>query len=113
MGVHRTKRSPGDVRALGTRLDVLAALAHAAEGSREAAPRPFGGFATDLQVFEAVGIAANAHSQVATRRIDVALPKVGGLENVTVGIDRAGVSKRTRRLLHRREAKPEGRFDIN
>jgi len=70
----------------------LAPLPHAAEGSRETASRSLGRLAADLQILESLRVAANAQREIAVGGIDVALPNIGRLENVTIGVDRAGIS---------------------
>ena len=56
----------------------------------------------DLQVFEAVSIAADTQRSVAVDTLDVALPEIGGLENVPVGIYGSGIAKRMHWILHGR-----------
>ena len=46
----------------------------------------------DEQVLEAVGVDADAQRPILELRIDVALPRVGGLEHVAIGVDRQHVA---------------------
>ena len=52
-----------------------------------AATRHLGLLAIDLQVFETVVILFYAHGAIAILGLQIAFPKVGCLENVSVGVD--------------------------
>ena len=69
-------------------------VAHRAERRREAPPAHLRALAADLELLEAVLVAHEPQRPVAVLRLEVGLPQVGRLEDVAVGVDRAGERQR-------------------
>lgn len=62
-------------------------LSHAAQRGRVALARALAGSATDLEIFQSVGIAFQAQGAVAILALDVAIPQAGIFQHATVGVD--------------------------
>jgi len=91
--VHRAVRRTGEIGPLGAGAHVFDVhLPHRAERSGEAAAREQRRAAADLQILETLVVDPDAQRAVAVRGLQVALPQVGRLEDVPVGVDRSVVA---------------------
>ena len=86
-GVHGAQRGGAGVGAVGPGHEFPGAFAVAADGEQHAPGVALGHLAVDLQILQTARVGFDADRAVTEGRVDVALPQVGRLKDMGVGVN--------------------------
>src|SRR5439155_2071321 len=91
--IHGAEGRALHVGVIARRRDLGDRTPHRADHAEHAAADDLRRRAVDLEVLDAVGVGPQAQRALSVAGLEVTLPEIGRLENVSVGVDAAGVRK--------------------